>query len=59
MRKEITRIIELRKKGLLVMTGEELSEAMFMGKGIGRAIDRYSLPVLYRKLRKRRNLKSD
>lgn len=55
MRKEITRIIELRRKGLLKMTGEELSEAMFMGKGLGRAIDRYSLPALFRKLQTGRN----
>lgn len=53
MRKELSRIIELRKKGLLKMTGEELSEAMFMGKGIGRAIDKYSLPALYKKLTNR------
>jgi glycerol-3-phosphate acyltransferase PlsY len=53
MRKEIARIIELRKKGLMKMTGEELSESMFMGKGIGRAIDRYSLPALYTKLKNR------
>ncbi len=58
MRKEITRIIELRKKGLLKMTGEELSEAMFMGKGLGRAIDRYSLPALFRKLQTVRNKNS-
>lgn len=51
MRKEIARIIELRKKGLMKMTQEELSENMFMGKGIGRAIDRYSLPALYLKLK--------
>ncbi|NMC37195.1 MAG: glycerol-3-phosphate acyltransferase [Bacteroidales bacterium] len=58
MRKEIARVIELRKKGLLRMTGEELSEAMFMGKGIGRAIDRYSFPALYRKLVTRMNKKT-
>jgi len=53
MRKEIARIIELRKKGLMNMTGEELSESMFMGKGIGRAIDHYSLPALFTKLKHR------
>jgi acyl phosphate:glycerol-3-phosphate acyltransferase len=53
MRKEISRVIELRKKGLLRMTGEELSESMFMGKGIGRAIDKYSLPVLFKKIKTR------
>jgi len=35
------------------MTREELSESMFMGKGIGRAIDRYSLPALYTKFKNR------
>jgi len=49
MRKEIARVIELKKKGLLNMSGEELSEAMFMGKGIGRAVDRYGLPALFKK----------
>lgn len=49
MRKELARIIELRKKGFMRMTQEELSEGMFMGKGIGRAIDKYSLPVLFKK----------
>lgn len=49
MRKEIARVIELKKKGLLNMSGEELSDAMFMGKGIGRAVDRYSLPALFKK----------
>jgi len=53
MRKEIGRVIELRKKGLMNMTGEELSENMFMGKGIGRAIDRYSLPALFKKFKNR------
>jgi glycerol-3-phosphate acyltransferase PlsY len=53
MRKEIARIIELRKKGLMNMTGEELSESMFMGKGIGRAIDHYSLPALITKFKNR------
>ncbi len=53
MRKEIARIIELKKKGLLNMSGEELSEAMFMGKGIGRAVDRYGLPSLFRKFMNR------
>ena len=51
MRKEVARFYELKKKGLLKMTEEELSEEMFMGKGIGRAIDRYSLPVLFKKLK--------
>lgn len=57
MRKEIARIIELRKKGLMNMTGEELSESMFMGKGIGRAIDNYSLPALITKLKNRNRVK--
>lgn len=55
MRKEIAKIIELRRKGLLRMTEEELSVSMFMGKGVGRAIDRYGLPALYRKFKNRRS----
>ena len=53
MRKETARFYELKKKGLLKMTEEELSESMFMGKGLGRAIDRYSLPVLLKRFRNR------
>ena len=51
MRKEVARFYELKKKGLLRMTQEELSVEMFMGKGIGKAIDNYSLPVLLGKLK--------
>lgn len=51
MRKEVARFYELKKKGYLKMTEEELSESMFMGRGIGRAVDRYSLPVLFKKIR--------
>ena len=53
MRKEVARFVELKKKGLLKMTEEELSKEMFMGSGIGRAIDNYSLPVLFKKLKYR------
>lgn len=57
MRKEVGRFYELYKKGLMEKTQEEMSVDMFMGKGIGRAIDRYSLPVLYRKIRNRKDKK--
>lgn len=50
MRKEIAKIIELRKRGLMKMTQEELSESMFMGKGLGRAIDKYSIPAIIKKI---------
>lgn len=51
MRKELALIAELSKRGLMNDTNEELSEKMFMGRHLGRAIDRYSIPALYKKLR--------
>lgn len=60
MRKEVKRYYELYKKGYMRLTQEELSKEMFMGRGIGRAIDNYSLPMLYKKLKCRiRNKKPD
>jgi hypothetical protein len=50
MRKEVARFYELYKKGLMNLTQEQLSEEMFMGRGIGRAIEKYSLPSIYRKI---------
>lgn len=51
MRKEVARFYELYKKGLMEKTQEEMSEDMFMGKGIGRAIDRYGVPAIYRRMK--------
>jgi len=51
MRKEVSRFYDLKKRGLLELTQEQLSEDMFMGKGIGRAIDRYSIPSLIIRIR--------
>lgn len=51
MRKEIALLVTLRKKGLWNDTNEQLSEKMYMGRDIGRAIDNYSIPSLYKKLR--------
>lgn len=51
MRKEVSRFYDLKKRGLLELSQEQLSEDMFMGKGIGRAIDRYSIPSLIKKFR--------
>ena len=60
MRKEVARFYELYKKGLMEKTQEEMSEDMFMGRGLGRAIDRYGLPSLWRKFRnKGKNTGSD
>ena len=53
MRKEIALLIKLRKRGLWNDTNEQLSEKMFMGRGLGRAIDNYSLPSLFKKFRNR------
>lgn len=51
MRKELALIADLRKRGLMNDTNEELSEKMFMGRHLGRAIDRYSIPALWKKLK--------
>ena len=56
MYREIAKIIELRKRGLMKMTQEELSESMFMGKGLGRAIDKYSIPAMIKKIRNRNKM---
>lgn len=53
LRKEVAKYSEFKKKGILDQTQEEQSEGMFMGRGIGRALDRYSLPVLFRKFKKK------
>jgi glycerol-3-phosphate acyltransferase PlsY len=51
MRKELALIADLNRRGLMNDTNEELSEKMFMGRHLGRAIDRYSIPALFKKLR--------
>lgn len=51
MRKELALIADLRKRGLMNDTNEELSEKMFMGRHLGRAIDRYSIPALWKKIK--------
>jgi len=47
MRKELNTAIQIGRSRK--STQEEVSEFMFMGKGLGRFIDRYSLPVLFKK----------
>jgi glycerol-3-phosphate acyltransferase PlsY len=50
MRKDLARFLELKKKKGLRFTEEEVSDFIMMGKGIGRALDKYSLYALYKKL---------
>jgi glycerol-3-phosphate acyltransferase PlsY len=51
MRKDLARFIELKKKRGLAFTEEEVSEFILMGKGLGRALDKYSLTALFKRLR--------
>lgn len=53
MRKDLARFTELKKKKGLAFTEEEVSEFILMGKGLGRALDRYSLIALLKKLLKK------
>jgi len=50
MRKDLARFIELKKKRGISFTEEEVSEFILMGKGLGRALDRYSLYAILKKL---------
>lgn len=49
MRKDLVRFIELKKKGL-VFTEEDVSEFILMGKSMGRALDRYSLYAIIKRM---------
>ncbi len=51
MRKDLARFTELKKKKGLAFTEEEVSEFILMGKGLGRALDRYGLPALFKKIK--------
>ena len=53
MRKDLTRFIELKKKKGIEFTEEDVSQFILMGKSLGRALDRYSLYAVYKKLRNR------
>ena len=48
MRKELATVRQIRQSRN--PTQEEVSEFLFMGKGLGRFIDRYGLPALLRKM---------
>ena len=50
MRPDLNRYGELRKEDDLEISEEEVSEFLMMGRGMGRSIDRYSLPSLLKKL---------
>ena len=53
MRKDLSRFIELKKKKGIEFTEEDVSEFILMGKSLGRALDRYSLYAVYKKLKNR------
>lgn len=50
MRKDLARFIELKKKRGLAFTEEEVSEFILMGKSMGRALDRYSLYAIFKRI---------
>lgn len=50
MRKDLARFIELKKKKGISFTEEDVSEFIVMGRGLGRALDRYSLWALLRRI---------
>jgi acyl phosphate:glycerol-3-phosphate acyltransferase len=51
MRKDLLRFIELKRKKGIEFTEEDVSKFILMGKSLGRAIDRYSLYAVYKKLK--------
>jgi acyl phosphate:glycerol-3-phosphate acyltransferase len=50
-RKDLARFQELKKKKGLTFTEEDVSEFILMGKGLGRALDKYSLYSLIKRIR--------
>jgi len=51
MRKDLARFQELKKKKGLTFTEEDVSEFILMGKGLGKALDKYSLYSLIKKIK--------
>ena len=49
MRKDLMRYGELKTEDDVVVTQEQVSDFLLMGKGIGRFLDQYGLPALCRK----------
>lgn len=50
MRKDLARYIELKRKKGLSFTEEDVSEFILMGRKLGRALDKYSIYALVRKI---------
>lgn len=50
MRKDLARFLELKKVKGIAFTEEDVSEFIVMGRGLGRALDRYSLYALVKKM---------
>ena len=55
MRKDLVRYSELKSEITVEVTQEQVSDFLLMGKGIGRFLDKYSLPALISKFFKTRN----
>jgi glycerol-3-phosphate acyltransferase PlsY len=53
MRKDLSHFMELKKKKGMKFTEEDVSEFILMGKSLGRALDKYSLFAVYKKLKNR------
>ncbi len=54
MRKDLARFIDLKKKKGISFTEEDVSEFILMGKGLGKALDNYSLYSLLKKNKTRK-----
>jgi glycerol-3-phosphate acyltransferase PlsY len=53
MRKDLSHFMELKKKKGMKFTEEDVSEFILMGRSLGRALDKYSLFAVYKKLKNR------
>lgn len=53
MRKDLYRFMELKKKKGIEFSEEDVSQFILMGKSLGRVLDRYSLIVVYKRLKNR------
>jgi hypothetical protein len=54
MRKDLARFQELKRKKGLIFTEEDVSEFILMGRGLGKALDKYSLYSFIKKIKARK-----
>ncbi len=53
MRKDLARFIELKRNKGMEFTEEDVSQFILMGRSLGRALDKYSLYAVYKKIMNR------